>query len=177
VLRGDRVALRPVEAADVPTLRAFLEDPAVGRWWPQPPQADWPFDDPSEVCFAVTVDGELAGLIQYLEEHEPDYRHASIDVFLGSAFHGRGLGPDAVATLVRHLVVERGHHRVTIDPAADNARAIAAYTRAGFRRVGVLRAQERDHAAGGWRDALLMDLLAEDVGLRPGPPPRRAEPG
>ena len=173
-LRGDHVRLRPVVRGDVPTLRAFLDEPEVGRWWPQPPaDEDFPFAEPELVVLTIEADGRVAGLIQFLEELEPDYRHASIDVFLGSAFHGRGLGPDAVRTVVRHLIVDRGHHRVTIDPTVANTKAIAAYRRVGFRDVGVLRRQERDHATGGWRDGLLMDLLAEDLGLTPGPVPAR----
>lgn len=169
-LRGERVRLRPVARPDVPVLRAFLDEPEVGRWWPPPSASeDFPFDEEDVVVLAIEVEGQVAGMIQFLEEQEPDYRHASIDVFLGGAFHGRGLGPDAVRTVVRHLVVDRGHHRVTIDPSVANAKAVAAYRRVGFRDVGVLRCHERDHATGGWRDGLLMDLLAEDVGLVPGP--------
>ncbi|WP_051470972.1 GNAT family N-acetyltransferase [Patulibacter minatonensis] len=168
-LRGDRVRLRPVTRADAPVLRAFLDDPEVGRWWPPPPEdEDFPFDEPDLVVLTIEADGRVAGLIQFLEELEPDYRHASIDVFLGAGFHGRGLGPDAVATAVRHLILDRGHHRVTIDPTVANARAVAAYRRVGFRDVGVLREHEFDHEAGAWRDGLLMDLLASDLGLTPG---------
>jgi len=171
-LRGDRVVLRPVLRADVPVLRGFLDEPDVGRWWrPPPADEDFPFDEPELVVRTIEVDGRVAGLIQVLEESEPDYRHASIDVFLGTAFHGRGLGPEAVLTVVRHLILDRGHHRITIDPTVANTKAIAAYRRVGFRDVGILRQQERDHATGTWRDGLLMDLLASDLGLTPGPTP------
>lgn len=57
------------------------------------------------------------------------------------------------------LIDERGHHRITIDPAADNARAIRCNESAGFRAVGVMRAYER-RPDGSWRNGLLMDLLA-----------------
>lgn len=171
-LRGSHVVLRPVDRADVPALRAFLDEPDVGAWWPPPPaHEDFPFDEPDLVVLTITVDGAVVGLVQFLEELEPDYRHASVDVFLGTAFHGRGLGPDAVAAVVRHLIVERGHHRVTIDPAVANTKAVAAYRRVGFRDVGILRAHEFDHLTRTWRDGLLMDLLASDVGLTPGPVP------
>jgi aminoglycoside 6'-N-acetyltransferase len=173
-LRGHHVRLRPVTRADAPTLRALLDDPAVGRWWPPPPaDEDFPFDEPELVVLTIEEDGRIVGLIQFLEELEPDYRHASIDVYLGAPFHGRGLGPDAVATVVRHLIADRGHHRITIDPTVENVRAIAAYRRVGFRDVGILRQHERDHATGTWRDGLLMDLLASDLGLAPGPVPPR----
>jgi aminoglycoside 6'-N-acetyltransferase len=52
----------------------------------------------------------------------------------------------------------RGHHRFTIDPAAENARAIRAYASAGFEPVGVLRSYWRG-PDGRWRDGLLMDLV------------------
>ncbi|MDO9409494.1 GNAT family N-acetyltransferase [Patulibacter sp.] len=169
-LIGAHVRLRPVARGDAPVLRGFLDEPAVGRWWPQPPaDEDFPFDEPDLVVLAIEVAGEVAGLIQFAEELEPDYRHASIDVVLGTAFHGRGLGPDAVRTVVRHLILDRGHHRITIDPTVANERAVAAYRRVGFRDVGILREQEFDHATGTWRDGLLMDLLASDLGLTPGP--------
>jgi aminoglycoside 6'-N-acetyltransferase len=104
----------------------------------------------------------VIGLIQYWEEPDPDYRHAAIDLFLHPDWHGRGLGTDAIRTLARHLFQDRGHHRLTIDPAAHNQRAIRAYRRVGFRPVGVLRRYERG-SDGRWHDGLLMDLLPEDL--------------
>lgn len=58
------------------------------------------------------------------------------------------------------MIDERGHHRITIDPAATNAAAIRAYERVGFRAVGVMPAAERDAGGNGWHDSLLMELLA-----------------
>jgi aminoglycoside 6'-N-acetyltransferase len=74
----------------------------------------------------------------------------------------RGLGTDAVRTVARWLVEARGHHRLTIDPAAHNARAIAAYSKVGFRPVGLMRRYEGD-LDGSWHDGLLMDLLADEL--------------
>ena len=102
------------------------------------------------------------GLIQCGEETDPDYRHASIDIVLAERAQRRGLGPDAIRTLARYLVQERGHHRLTIDPAAGNAAAIRAYEKVGFRRVGVMRASWRG-PDGGWHDTLLMDLLGDEL--------------
>jgi aminoglycoside 6'-N-acetyltransferase len=102
------------------------------------------------------------GRHQYHEENDFDYRHAGIDIALHPAFHGRGLGTDAVRTLARHLVRDRGHHRLTIDPAAGNVVAIRCYSKVGFRPVGVMRRYERG-PDGTWHDGLLMDLLAEEL--------------
>ena len=92
---------------------------------------------------------------------DPQYRSAGIDLFLGSQWEGRGLGREAVGLLVGYLIESRGHHRLTIDPAAANERAIRCYEAVGFTRVGVLRQYERA-ADGTWRDGLLMELLATD---------------
>ena len=81
---------------------------------------------------------------------------------LASGGQDRGLGSDAVRTVARWLLDVRGHHRLTIDPAASNERAIRACSRVGFRPVGVMRNYERARDRT-WHDGLLMDLLAGEL--------------
>jgi aminoglycoside 6'-N-acetyltransferase len=152
------VQLRPVADGDLDALREIRAAPAVVKWWGLPEQGFPLDDDPDAKRFAIVVGDAIAGLIQYGEERERDYRHAWIDLFLDPAEHGKGLGTDAVRTLARHLVDDLGHHRITIDPAVDNTAAIRSNEKAGFRTVGVTRASWRD-ASGAWRDALLMELV------------------
>ena len=167
-LRGERVVLRPLAEADVPRLAELGADPEVARWWPGLTEehllakARREGEEADVTCFAILVGGDVAGLIQHWEETEADFRHAGIDLFLGVPFQDRGLGTDAVRTMVRHLVRDLGHHRVTIDPAATNERAVRAYEKAGFRRVGVMREYWRD-PDGVWRDGILLDLLASEL--------------
>jgi aminoglycoside 6'-N-acetyltransferase len=85
-----------------------------------------------------------------------------MDIFLTASRHGEGFGTEALKVLARHLFEERGHHRLTIDPAADNAAAIRAYEKVGFRAVGIMRNYERG-PDGVWHDGLLMDMLKEDL--------------
>jgi RimJ/RimL family protein N-acetyltransferase len=163
-LRGDQVVLVPVVEAHVAELRRILHTPEVrSRWGDEAASSRWPFDDTSSFRYAVFVDDIVRGMVQYAEEAEPSYWHASIDIFLDPAVHGRGLGRDAVRTLARHLVRDRGHHRLVIDPAADNEAAIRCYAAVGFRPVGVMRFYERDVDGSGWHDGLLMDLLAAEL--------------
>ncbi|HEY5033078.1 MAG TPA: GNAT family N-acetyltransferase [Actinomycetes bacterium] len=166
LLVGPHLTLRPGTGDDVPGLVALLREPSVARWWREPEPADEIAAKLRGVSYAVQlvieVDGELAGGIEYLEENEPDYRHAGIDIFLGTRWQGRGLGAEAVGLLATYLIQERGHHRLTIDPAVANTAAIACYRKVGFRSVGVLRDYERD-ADGSYQDGLLMDLLAAEL--------------
>jgi hypothetical protein len=67
-----------------------------------------------------------------------------------------------VRTLASYLIQERGHQRLTIDPAADNAAAIRAYEKVGSGAVGVMREYLRS-PDGTWRDGLLLDLLAPEL--------------
>jgi aminoglycoside 6'-N-acetyltransferase len=154
--------LRPIVDGDVAELRRIHSTPEVVRWWDLPEDGFPWTDDPDSTRLAIEVDGAVAGMIQFSEEREPKYRHAAIDVFLDPALRGRGLGTEAVRQVVRHLIGELGHHRITIDPAVANAAAIRSYEKVGFRRVGVMRQYERDVDGDGWHDSLLMELLADD---------------
>ncbi len=151
--------LRPLARGDEAELRRIHETPEVSLWWDLP-EDDFPWDEPEATRFTIVVDGAVAGLIQFSEELEPKYRCASIDVFVDPAVHGRGVGTEAVRRVVRMLMDERGHHRITIDPAASNVVAVRAYEKVGFRRVGIMRNAERDADGRGWHDALMMELVA-----------------
>ena len=161
------LTLRPVVPGDVDALREILVDSSVARWWgPATEDRDvaeaWLEVDEDTTQWVIEVDGTVAGSIQAAEEADPDYRHGSIDLFLGPAYQGRGLGRAAIRSVARWLFEERGHHRVTIDPSAANARAIHVYGAVGFKPVGIMRRYERG-PDGTWHDGLLMDLLREEL--------------
>jgi aminoglycoside 6'-N-acetyltransferase len=165
-LMGTLVTLRPATTEDVPELTRIRATPDVAHWWRGgDDMAAAVAEDLAEEgteTFVIEHDGQVAGAIQWHAEEEPDYRHAGIDIYLDPALRGRGLGTDAVRTLARHLIVDLGHHRLVIDPAADNAAAIRCYSKVGFRPVGLMRRYERG-LDGTWHDGLLMDLLADEL--------------
>jgi len=167
-LRTERLTLRPVDEADIEPLMEIVSSPAVGIWWGdvrdrKKLRRDIACDDEDDSgALAIEVGGELAGWLGVWEESEPDYRHGGLDIMLAPPFQERGLGPEALRAAARWLIEERGHHRVTIDPAVANERAIHSYEKVGFRPVGVMRQYARD-GTGQWRDGLLMDLLAEEL--------------
>ena len=151
----------------------MLDAPEVTRWWPSATDDDVRDlvhnRDPDVDVWLVEVEGRVVGLIQVYEETDPMYRHAGIDIVLHPDTHGRGIGPEAIRVLARHLFEDRGHHRIVIDPNAANTRAIRAYEKVGFRRVGIRRQYEWDASLGRWTDGVLMDLLRDELW-----PPARA---
>ena len=162
---GNGLTLRPVVNGDGPALSAIQNTPEVSRWWGEHEAGDhWPAGpDSGTVQFVVVVDAVVVGLVQYSEEVDPMYRHAGIDIFLDPTVQRRGIGREAVRTLARYLFSARGHHRIVIDPAAQNHHAISAYAAVGFRTVGVLREYERNPDGTGWHDGLLMELLVSEL--------------
>jgi aminoglycoside 6'-N-acetyltransferase len=156
--------VRRVADTDIAALERVMACPGVRSWW-------WDFEigkfsdelrDPGLVALVVELDGEVVGYMQFSEEESLAYHFASIDLALHDDYQGRGLGRDAVRTLARYLFDVRGHHRLTIDPALANERAIRCYAGVGFRRVGVMREYERG-ADDTWHDGLLMELLAGEL--------------
>jgi aminoglycoside 6'-N-acetyltransferase len=162
---GVALTLRPLGEDDIEPLVEIVTAPGVREWWPAA-------DDPERVrkelrsddrykTFAIEVDGELAGWLGVEEEDDPHYRSAALDIILAPRYQGRGVGPEALRTMIRRLI-ERGHHRFTIDPTVENERAIRAYEAVGFKPVGVMRRAE-GLPDGSWRDSLLMDLLVDEL--------------
>jgi aminoglycoside 6'-N-acetyltransferase len=164
-LRGAVVRLRPAVAGDVAVLAAIRATPEVRARWrgadDLAAEVAEAMDELGDGYLAIELDGRVVGAIQWAAEEDPEYRHASMDIFLDPSVHGRGVGEDAVRTLAVHLVDGEGFHRLVIDPAADNAAAIRCYEKVGFKPVGIMRQYERD--AHGWHDGLLMDLLAAEL--------------
>jgi aminoglycoside 6'-N-acetyltransferase len=167
VLATGRVRIRPGQPGDAERLHAILAEPAVARWWGEPDpvpviEEDLSGAEGDAMLLVVEVDGQLAGGIQYHEEDDPMYRHAGIDIYLSTGCQGHGAGRTAVALLAGYLFGPRGHHRITIDPAAANEQAVRCYTAVGFRPVGLMRQYERG-TDGKFHDGLLMDLLRDEL--------------
>jgi aminoglycoside 6'-N-acetyltransferase len=164
ILRGQRLMVRSMQEPDVARLAEIAAEPEIWQRWGELSDADLRAklagaDDVT--AMVVELDGDVVGLIQYHEETDPDYRHAGVDMFLAESARGQGYGREALLLVAGHLFGQRGHHRLTIDPAADNEPAIRCYAAAGFRTVGVMRRYERGRD-GSFHDGLLMELVRPD---------------
>jgi RimJ/RimL family protein N-acetyltransferase len=172
-LTGERVRLRELREDDLPLLIGWWNDPEVASLRGSGPEHPRPYNVVAEMfrsrsensgpgvglCI-VTLDGdELAGRVS-LFNVDARNRCATLGIVIGPPFQNRGLGTDAVRTVVRYGFRELGLHRIELSVNSFNARAIAAYLKAGFveegrRRQAVLR-------LGQWHDSVQMGLLHDE---------------
>jgi aminoglycoside 6'-N-acetyltransferase len=161
-LTGPRLVLRTTRPEDAPELRRIRLEPEISRWWDEL-EDDFPMDLDADLTRLTILAGEeIVGMVQFGEEPDPKYRSASLDIFISTARQRRGFATEALRLVAAHLTSERGHHRLVIDPAADNEAAIACYAKLGFRAIGRMRRSERDSGGSGWHDQLLMELVAPE---------------
>lgn len=91
-------------ADDRDALVAIRQTPEVfARWRGGDLEFEFERDLADEEEHQLTIEdleGHVIGLIQFGEENEPDYRHATIDIYVEPRVHGHRLGADAIRTLV-----------------------------------------------------------------------------
>jgi aminoglycoside 6'-N-acetyltransferase len=169
-IEGPRLRFRPVSQSDLPDLMRWLDDAEVRQFYGDPPASeaaareDYLEVDVNPVWrFVIEEDGRGVGEIQYHHAYPgSDYAwSAGIDIFIGDPdARDRGVGTEAIRTMLRFLFEEKRVHRATIDPEVANARAIRAYEKAGFRLDGVLRHHAFEH--GEYVDTHFMSILEDE---------------
>ncbi len=164
-LDGERVHLRAGGDGDVEPLVAMFAEPSVLEWWfaQDATKVAARIAQTDQFGWVIEAEGAVLGWIQAGEEDDEEYRAAWIDIAVRTSAQGTGVAADALRTVMSFLVEERGHHRVTIDPDVENSRAVRAYEKVGFRRVGVMRRYCR-RPDGSFGDGLLMEHV---VGIDP----------
>ncbi|MEU1365562.1 GNAT family N-acetyltransferase [Streptomyces sp. NPDC005803] len=132
---GPLTRLVPTTDADLDLLAAWFATPAFVEHWGGVRLTREVVAEkyvgrrrPRVGSYVVRAEGRPVGYAQYWHAAADE---GGIDLVLTPQARGRGLGPDAACALVTHL----GWRRVTVDPAAGNARAVRAWEKAGFRQV------------------------------------------
>lgn len=148
------IGFRPVDRADYALLASWLERPHWRQWWGEPEIELGYIRDMVEgrdlTCrpFLFTLAGEAAGYIQFwhVAPHQrPEWAEDSpwlmqlpaetigVDLSLGDGDRlGQGIG-SAVLHRFCEILAAQGYRSIVIDPDPQNARAVAAYRKAGFR--------------------------------------------
>lgn len=109
----------------------------------------------------VEVDGERAGAMAWERVNERSKIAHLGGLALDPRFRGRGVADEAARVLQRHLIFERGYHRLQLECYGFNERAIRHAERAGFVREGVKRKAYWRH--GEWVDGVMFGLVREDL--------------
>jgi len=143
--------LRPVEGSDLAFTRENRNDPAIntgtlGRRFPitEVGEREW-FDSlgrgtpPRSVVFTVVSSDDPAprGLVQ-LDEIDWIHRTAWFGLWIGSAYHGQGLGRSATELMLRYAV-RLNLRRLHLWVVASNAPALDMYRSCGFVEEGARR--------------------------------------
>lgn len=152
VTPGGRFTLRPFDRArDLERLHAWMNDPAVARFW----ALDGPLARLAahlEQQAAATHSEPYVGLLDdvpmsYWEIYRAQYDRlagyypaqpgdAGIHLLLGPAsFRGLGLGSHLIRAVADRLLVQPDTDRVVAEPDVGNGASLRAFERAGFRRT------------------------------------------
>lgn len=162
VLEGERVRLRPVEDRDIPQLMEWEKDADIVRWAGKKFETvedarDWHLRPTLQHrTFAIELyDGRLIGEIEVLNITWKTGT-AEMRVFIGEKdLWDRGLGEDAIHTLVNAYFTMTALQEVFLRVDEDNIRARRCYQKVGFKAEARLTAKWED---GSMRTLLLMRL-------------------
>ena len=175
MLRGQKVVLRAMTRADLPTFVRWFNDAEVtqflgGNMWPMSPESEerW-FDrqiqeNPLILCIeTLAAAGENGVLIGNIGLHNLSERnhHAELGIIIGEKEHwSRGYGSDAIKTLLRYGFDELNYHQVYLRVYDFNPRGIRCYEKCGFKMEGRLRQHMFRH--GEWHDEIMMGVLRDE---------------
>lgn len=150
-----RFHFEPLTPADLPMLHEWLHRPHVAEVWPSPDTLEGTITEfsgdlahPAMFLYVAHLDGEPFGFIQAYQpsaipEWWPDVTDPGargIDVFIADGARlNQGLGTAMIRAFADFLFADPAVTYLQIDPAPDNARAIAAYKKAGFYEVGLIQ--------------------------------------
>jgi RimJ/RimL family protein N-acetyltransferase len=169
MLQGKKIELRAIERDDLRMLWEWfnnveVELPAGGDIRPVSfAQMEADFDkrlseDPG-MWFGITVDGTLIGWCS-LRDWD-DARTLRLGIGIGDKrCWGQGYGRDAVNTLLEYAFMHRNAHKVWLEVADDNERAIRSYRSCGFVQEG--RVRETAWRDGRYVDEIVMGILRRE---------------
>jgi RimJ/RimL family protein N-acetyltransferase len=158
------ISFLPVEPKHYPLLRKWLGEPHMQDWWGEPEEElgfirDMVEGRDTTRPFLIALDGKPAGYVQYwfighhqnaewIADHpwlaELPSDTVGVDLSIGDAAQlSQGIGSAALAAFVAQLR-RQGYTNIIIDPDPANARAVRAFTKAGFRPIPRLQGRTGD---------------------------------
>jgi len=184
-LATPRLLLRPLVAADAPTLFTAFSDPETTRYWstaPWPSVADaqtliakdrlaLPAGEYLRLGLELRATGALIGMCNLFQWVRP-CRRAELGYGMQRAHWGHGLMHEALTALLRFGFEQLDLNRVEADVDPRNVGSVRSLERLGFIKEGLLR--ERWIVDGEVSDTGFYGLLRSDwsaaAGAAPQPP-------
>ena len=140
VVADAEVTLRLANDSDAETISGWTRSPEVHRFWAG---RVVPVEEvlakytgrraPEVVAYIISERRRPVGYVQAWQQAG----RFGLDMFISAEAQGRGIGPRAGRALALALT-SRGWTPLTVDPAVQNVRAIAAWRAAGFAATGEL---------------------------------------
>jgi len=168
---GKRLYLRPLELADEPQLRTWLNDPenwrTLLRFLPINAEREREYleelyKSSEHVGLGIVLrrDDRLIGATGFRQIH-PSNRSAVFGLLIGDRREqSRGYGTEVTRLMVRYGFEELNLNRMALTVFSHNGRAIRAYRRAGFVQEGCLR--QAMFRNGRYHDELCFSILRSE---------------
>ncbi len=172
-LATHRLVLRPFAPADVDDVFEYAKDPEWAEYLldsvPQPYTrrsaeefiASRMTAPRTELSWAIVLRGTgIGGIVLRVD---PKHERGEIDYALAKSHWGRGLIPEAAATVVDWAFRERGLARISSQANVRNRRSWRVMEKLGMRREGLFRSHRKDPRPGYPRiDMVFYSLLREE---------------
>lgn len=178
MIYGERIRLRQIERADLPTFVAWLNDPEVRRnlaaYWPMSlareerwfeEQAQRPVQEQPLVIEARQ--GESWKVIGNCGFHNLNWhdRNAEMGIMIGAKEEwNKGYATEAMQLLLQVGFETLNLHRLYLRVYERNTAALRAYEKAGFVYEG--RQRQGNYDEGGYMDVLMMSVLRPEWDAR-----------
>jgi diamine N-acetyltransferase len=176
MIRGDLVGLGPLRRDLATTYQRWMNELRVTRTLAQS-RRPMTFEQELQWLEGALISGDATFTIYELATLRPIGNAGLHDIHTvnGTAEFGivigepdawgKGYGTEATRLMLGYAFDVLGLYNVRLSVYANNERAVRAYERAGFRRVGVLRGAQR---IGRERcDEIIMDAVVDDFGPSP----------
>lgn len=175
-LKGEKVILIPIKKEERDDFFKLATKSFGSDWWYGDEEKekrsrkdffkDWNedcfnIDKPEKgQCFWIEYKGKRIGQINY-NKIDKKNKKVELDIIIGPQKRlSKGLGTDALKTLIKYLFNSFKINKITISARANNPRAIKAYQKSGFKKEGLLR--EEDYFKGEFVDCVIFGLLRKD---------------
>jgi len=179
MIEGERVRLRKLEKADLPTLHRWMNDREVMAWARFSPdhmtsltalekefEKELTGEDRERITFVIE-EMKTARAIGWCTARTWDQKHVNANVGIGlgeKALWGRGYGTEAVRLLLTVVFDQQGWHRAELYTLADNERAIRSAEKVGFRPCGL--EHESTYYDGAYHNVVEMEQLKSEWDAR-----------